>query len=94
MDVCPAGPHTHSLEATCLMLGCESPDWLVDRVRSGVFPARRIVRELRFSDADIEVIIERCAVESKSLPRPTARSRQKHSQDSVVAINGGVAVHA
>jgi len=76
------------------MLGCESPDWLVDRVRSGVFPARRIVRELRFSDADIEVIIERCAVESKSLPRPTARSRQKHSQDSVVAINGGVAVHA
>ncbi|WP_133259214.1 hypothetical protein [Mycobacterium colombiense] len=77
---CPAGPHTHSLSEACILIGCESEDWLVDRVRNGTFPARKIVRQLRFSDDDIARIIETCAVPVKMqgtpLPTPTSRSRR------------------
>ena len=77
---CPNGPHTHSVAEVCLLIGCESRDWLIDRVRNGTFPGRRIVREIRFSDADIDSIIEACAV----VPRvaevepliPTSRRRR------------------
>lgn len=63
---CPAAPHTHSVEEVCELIGCESADWLIDRVRNGTFPARRIVRQLRFSDDDIRGIIEACAVAARS----------------------------
>lgn len=70
-----------SVAETCDLLGCESEDWFLDRVRNGTFPARRVVRQLRFSDADIEAIIENCAVEPRQsqpeLPTPTARSRRR-----------------
>lgn len=83
MPTCPMGPHTHSLEEACALIGCESKDWLVDRVRNGAFPGRKIVRQLRFSDDDIAKIIERCAVpvkelvESVPVPTPTVRSRRR-----------------
>lgn len=70
-----------SVAETCQLLGCESEDWFLDRVRNGTFPARRVVRQLRFSDADIAAIIEACAVEPRQpapgLPTPTARSRRR-----------------
>jgi hypothetical protein len=79
MPICPPGPHTHSVAEACALLGCSSPDWLVDRVRNGTFPARKIVRELRFSDGDIARIIEVCAVQSGIgvVPELTDRSRRK-----------------
>ncbi|SPM32045.1 hypothetical protein AU192_16385 [Mycobacterium terramassiliense] len=82
MPACPNGPHTHSVAETCALIGCESEDWLIDRVRNGTFPARRIVRQLRFSDDDIAQIIETCAVQSgrvPTLPTPTARRRRQKS---------------
>jgi hypothetical protein len=79
---CPVGPHTHSVSEVCALLGCDSEDWLIDRVRNGAFPGRKIVRQLRFSDDDIRGIIEACAVQSRAvrevpMPTPTARSRRK-----------------
>jgi hypothetical protein len=78
MVACPPGPHTHSLDEVCALIGCESEDWLVDRVRSGLFPARRIVRQLRFSDTDIQEIIDACTVTIRGAVeslRPTRRRR-------------------
>lgn len=79
VPICPAGPHTHSLAEVCVLIGCESEDWLVDRVRNGTFPARRVVRQLRFSDDDIARIIDVCATVPKPavplLPTPTSRRR-------------------
>lgn len=80
LPVCPMGPHTHSLEEACALIGCESQDWLVDRVRNGTFPGRRVVRQLRFSDADIAAIIDACAVPVRSdgpVLTPTSRSRRR-----------------
>lgn len=84
MPTCPAGPHTHSVAEACALLGCDSEDWLVDRVRNGTFPARKIVRQIRFSDDDIAGIIAACAFQPRGagpdLPVPTARSRKQHER--------------
>lgn len=81
---CPAAPHTHSLAEVCQLIGCESEDWLTDRVRNGTFPARRIVRQLRFSDDDIARIIETCAIPVRTgqgtLLTPTSRSQRQHKR--------------
>jgi hypothetical protein len=79
--MCPTAPHLHSIAETCDLLGCVSEDWLIKGVRTGVFPARRIVREIRFSDEDIADIISACAAEPRQaapqLPMPTVRSRRR-----------------
>lgn len=80
---CPDGPHTHSISEVCEMIGCASQDWLIDRVRSGMFPARRIVRELRFTDDDVKAILDCSAASFKTtslmtIPTPTSRSRRQH----------------
>lgn len=76
-----------SVAETCHLLACESEDWFLDRVRNGTFPARRVVRQLRFSDADIAAIIEACAVDPRQpeprLPTPTASSRRRPAVEAV-----------
>lgn len=47
------------------MIGCTSEKWFTDRVRSGLFPFRRIGRGIRFTDDDVSGIIDACA----SMPR-------------------------
>jgi len=37
---CPAARHTHSIADVCELIGCESQDWLIGRVRNGTFPGR------------------------------------------------------
>lgn len=79
--ICPSGPHTHSLTDACILIGCDSEDWVLDRVRNGTFPGRKIVRQVRFSDDDIKCIIDACAVQSKGgvalVPELTERSRRR-----------------
>jgi hypothetical protein len=81
LPTCPTGPHTHSISEVCALLGCDSPDWITDRVRDGTFPGRKIVRQLRFSDEDIHGIITACAVQPKGgvrvVPELTDRSRRR-----------------
>jgi Helix-turn-helix domain len=83
-------PRLYSVAEVCELLQCDSEDWLVDRVRSGEFPARRICRHLRFSVDDIENIIRACAVgRDDDLPVPTSRQRRKNS---FVSVAGNVRV--
>lgn len=42
------------------MLGCVSPRWVITRVRNGTFPARKIVRDIRFTEADVQAILDVC----------------------------------
>ena len=80
MDVtCPPGPHTHSVAEVCALIGCDSEDWFVDRVRSGLFPARRVVRHLRFSDEDIRAIIDACTVTSGATVEPLRPTRRRRA---------------
>lgn len=83
-------PRLYSLAEVCELLQCDSEDWLKDRVRSGLFPARRVCRHLRFSVNDIERIIEACAVtRGDELPVPTSRQRRKNP---LVSVGGNVRV--
>lgn len=77
---CPPGPHLHSVSEVCALIGCDSEEWFVERVRGGEFPSRRVVRQLRFSDADIAAIIDACMVAPRRVGaceplRPTSRRR-------------------
>ncbi len=84
-------PRLYSVAEVCELLQCDSEDWLKDRVRSGVFPARRVCRHLRFSVDDIKNIIGACAVapEGDDLPVPTSRQRRKNP---LVGVGGNVRV--
>jgi hypothetical protein len=80
---CPNGPHAHSVSEVCAMIGCDSEDWLIDRVRDGRFPARKICRQLRFTDSDIEAILDACVNQPKQgteprIPQLTPRSAAIH----------------
>jgi hypothetical protein len=87
MVACPNGPHAHSVSEVCEMIGCDSQDWLIDRVRDGRFPARKIVRQLRFTDADIGAILAACVKELRGrepdLPVPTRLRRRRAADDFV-----------
>ncbi|HEY2399162.1 MAG TPA: helix-turn-helix domain-containing protein [Steroidobacteraceae bacterium] len=83
-------PRLYSIAEVCELLQCDSEDWLVDRVRSGEFPARRVCRHLRFSVDDIQNIIGACAVaRGDDLPVPTSRQRRKNP---LVGVTGNVRV--
>ncbi|WP_197048175.1 helix-turn-helix domain-containing protein [Mycobacterium paragordonae] len=83
-------PRLYSVAEVCELLQCESEDWLVDRVRSGEFPARRVCRHLRFSVSDIESIIGACAITNDDdVPVPTSRQRR---QNPVIGVGGNVRV--
>lgn len=51
---------TYSLGKVAEDLDC-TPRWLTEQVRSGRFPARKIARHWRFTEADIELIFALCA---------------------------------
>lgn len=91
MTAAPVGaPRLYSVPEVCELLQCDSEDWLKDRVRSGLFPARRVCRHLRFSVDDIKAIIAACAVaKDNDLPVPTSRQRR---QNAVVGVPGDVGV--
>jgi len=54
---------TYSVAEVCEILGCASERWLVKRVRNGTFPARKIVRDIRFTEGDVQAILNACAYE-------------------------------
>jgi hypothetical protein len=84
-------PRLYTAGEVCEMLRCESEAWLIDRVRTGEFPARRICRSLRFSVADIQAIIAACAVTTADdIPVPTSRQRR---QNPLLGVGGNVGVN-
>jgi excisionase family DNA binding protein len=51
---------TCSLVEVAQALGC-TPRWLTEQVRAGRFPAHRIARHWRFTEANVEEIFALCA---------------------------------
>lgn len=75
---------TYSVSEACELIGCSSERWLVKRVRNGTFPARKVVRDIRFTENDIEVILNQCAFvptqnEVPFMPELSERSRRRVS---------------
>ena len=74
---------TYSVAEVCAIIGCDSERWLITRVRSGVFPARKIVRDIRFTEEDVQDILNACAyspgdpeVPDVFIPELSARSKR------------------
>lgn len=51
---------TYSLGEVAGALGC-SRRWVMDQVRAGKFPARKIARHWRFTESDVQSILALCA---------------------------------
>jgi excisionase family DNA binding protein len=61
--------NTFSLDEVAQSLGCTSR-WLAEQVRAGHFPAHRIARHWRFTEANVEKIFAVC-VNGFSQPNDT-----------------------
>jgi hypothetical protein len=74
----------HDTAEAAVILHCRER-WLIMQLRSGRFPGRKVQRQWRMSDADIDAAIELCKVtpeptESVSLAdQLTERSRRRTS---------------
>ncbi|WP_445161442.1 helix-turn-helix domain-containing protein [Mycobacterium sp. Dal123C01] len=58
-------PLLFTLDQTAGLLGC-TPKWLADQLRAGRFPGRKVARKWMLSKDDLDEIVRRCAVGSKS----------------------------
>ena len=73
---------TYSVEELCAILGCTSERWVLKRVRNGTFPARKIVRDIRFTEADVQAILNACVYQPDEpeidtfIPQLSDRSRR------------------
>jgi hypothetical protein len=54
---CQPQPHTHSPAEVARALGA-TERWVIQKARSGEIPARKIAGKWRFTDRDIEAVIE------------------------------------
>jgi len=57
---------TYSLSEVAEGLGC-TRRWLIEQVRAGKFPARKIARHWRFTESDVTDIFALCANEVREL---------------------------
>jgi hypothetical protein len=42
-------------------MGAPSERWLIEQLRAGIFPGRKVARAWRMTDADIEAALDICA---------------------------------
>ncbi len=52
---------TYSLAEVREIVGAPSERWVVKRVRNGTFPARKVGRDVRFTEGDVTAILDACA---------------------------------
>lgn len=73
---------TFSLAEVCEILGCVSERWVVKRVRNGTFPARKVNRDIRFTEDDVRAVLNACAYQPDApevdtfIPQLSERSRR------------------
>ena len=75
---------THSLPEVVKMMPAPSERWLLERVRDGRFPARKIGRNWRMTDQDIADALDICKNDPHIADAPTGltpRSRQRATTD-------------
>ena len=71
---------TYSVSEVCEMINCDSERWLVNRVRNGTFPARKINRSIVFTEDDIKAILDACTYKPDVdvfIPQLTDRSKRR-----------------
>jgi hypothetical protein len=66
-----ANIRTHSVEKAVARIGAPSRRWLIERLRDRRFPGRKIGREWRMTDEDIEAAIDLCKNDPQVVARPT-----------------------
>lgn len=79
-----SAPVTYSIADATDQMGAPSERWVIDQIRSGRFPARKIGRSWRMTERDIRDALDACgntirASEQPAAPRtgltPTSRRR-------------------
>lgn len=72
----PAGeesaPVTFSIANVAEQMGAPSERWVIDQIRSGRFPARKIGRAWRMTERDIEDALEVCGNTHRPPVQPAA----------------------
>jgi hypothetical protein len=86
-----ANIRTHPVEVGKARIGAPSRRWLIERLRDGRFPGRKIGREWRMTDEDIEVAIDLCKNDPQIAARPTgltprSRTTRQPSKRSAPAL--------
>ncbi|MGA5467146.1 helix-turn-helix domain-containing protein [Mycobacterium sp. NPDC050041] len=74
-------PQTYSLAEAARLMGC-TERWLADQLRARRFPGRKICRQWRMTDADIEAATDACReapVGERVVSAMTATSRKRLS---------------
>jgi len=66
-----ANIRTHPVAVGKARIGAPSRRWVIERLRDGRFPGRKIGREWRMTDEDIEAAIDACKNDPKIAARPT-----------------------
>lgn len=77
-------PITHDIPAACTAMGAPSERWLIEQLRCGRFPGRKVGRHWRMTDADINTALDICSNEglrnvasTATAVGLTARSRRR-----------------
>jgi hypothetical protein len=71
---------TYSLEQAGKQIGVPSRRWLIERLRDGRFPGRKVGREWRMTDQDIIDALDLCKNDPRVAAAPTGltpRSRNR-----------------
>ena len=78
-----ANIRTHSVEKAVARIGAPSRRWLIERLRDRRFPGRKIGREWRMTDEDIEAALDACKNDPATTDTPTgltSRSQKRVAQ--------------
>jgi hypothetical protein len=72
---------TYTLDQAVRQIGGPSPRWLMEKLRSGQFPGRKIGKSWRLTDEDIADILDACKNDPQIAARPTGLTprSQKHT---------------
>lgn len=73
----------HSVEQAKVRMGAPSRRWLIERLRDGRFPGRKVGREWRMTDEDIEAALDACKNDPQIVARPTGLASGSRTKAAV-----------
>ncbi len=71
---------TYTLDQAVRQIGGPSPRWLMEKLRSGQFPGRKIGKSWRLTDQDIADILDLCKNDPQISDRPTGLTPRSRTQ--------------
>jgi hypothetical protein len=79
---------TYLLEQAVDMIGAPSRRWLIERLRDGRFPGRKIGREWRMTDEDISTVLDLCRNDAQVTSTPTGLTPRSRARAAAHVIGG------